>query len=341
MDLFVGTYSSANSGVYPLYPQADGTWSLGDPEPAIENASFSTYSLKTGLHYMVDERPDGRVGVWKQAEGGAWSCLASVTSGGAAPCHIAVDADATRLAVANYESGEVALFQLNTEGLPQSPAIYSHHGHGPIHDRQDGPHAHCVQFSGTCLYSTDLGTDEVLAHPLEPGGAFAGDTFTAFKSPPGQGPRHILFHPALPVAYLLTELGSRVFVLKVEDNGGLMEQQQMSTLPADFVGKSLGGHIALNRSASLLYVSNRGHDSVSVFAIGTDGRLALRQNVQSHGRSPRHFRLLEDRGQMVIAHEEGESVAVLELRPDGTIGQCLQNFFPVAKPAYIGQAAPS
>lgn len=336
MELFIGTYNAGTTGVHTIVSHTDGSWSPGAPEPAIENASFSDDSPGTGLHYIVDERTDGRIGVWRRGDDRVWSCLASAASGGAAPCHITVDQNAARLAVANYESGEVTLFRLDDDGLPQDPAVHGHKGHGPIHERQDGPHAHCVRFAGGRLYSTDLGTDEVLVHPLGPTGAFSGDAFTAFKSPPGQGPRHILFHPALPIAYLLTELGSRVFVLKVEDDGHLTEQQQVSTLPADFVGKSLGGHIAMNAAGSLLYVSNRGHDSLSLFAVDGDGRLTFVQNAPGHGQSPRHFLLLEDLGQVVVAHEEGETVSVLELHSDGTIGDCLQSL-PVPKPVYIGR----
>ncbi|MBW8879879.1 MAG: lactonase family protein [Asticcacaulis sp.] len=333
LDLFVGAYSSEQGkGLYPLtwWPDEDRL-ELHDPVAAIENASYGAHDHERGLHYLVNERENGALGVWR-CNGGAWQCLATVPTEGNAPCFVTLDPERQHVAVANYASGNIAVYGLDDRGLPAGPpVIHAHTGHGPNAARQDGPHAHCVRYHQGVLYQTDLGTDEVLAFAPD------GSRSTAFRAPAGQGPRHIVFHPVHPIAYLVTELGSRAFVLSTADGFSFTERQNLSTLPADAPAGSLGGHLALNRAGDRLYVTNRGHDSVAVFAVGDDGHLDLMQIAPAHGQSPRFLCLLEDHRRVLIAHQNGDSLACLGLNGDGTVADVRQAV-AVAKPAYIGFA---
>jgi len=187
-----------------------------------------------------------------------------------------------------------------------------------------------VRFHKDWLYQTDLGTDEVLAYPPDGGGNIA------FRLPAGQGPRHILFHPRLPVAFVVTELGSRIFVLTLEADGQFSQKQVVSTLPADAAPGSLGGHLALNRAGDRLYGSNRGHDSIATFAVADDGTLTLMRITPSHGQSPRFFRLLEDHRRILVAHQNGNSLACLAMNGDGSVGD-LKQTVAIGQPAYIGR----
>ena len=331
--LHVGTYSKDGvKGLYPLSmrPQTD-TLSLGAPDPSIENASFGAYSALHDLHYFVNEREDGLIGAYRR-DGDVWQCLAQVSSGGAAPCHVSLDPEEGHLAVANYNSGSVSLFALSAGGLPQAPAMmHQDHGRGPDPERQAGPHAHCVRFHGGYLYHTDLGTDAVMAQSV----AGVGAAFVAWRSPPGQGPRHLVFHPVLPVAYVLTELGHSLFVLDITLDGRLEVIQQASPLPEKFAGQSLGGHLDIAASGDHLYASNRGHDSLAIFAVDADGRVRPIQIAPTHGASPRFFYRLETQGRILVAHQNGHSVVALEMRADGTIGEAVART-SIPEPAYIG-----
>src|SRR5215217_1804259 len=280
--------------------------------------------------WSMSRRARSRPGVRTPTAGGA----SRRPRRGEAPCFVAVDPEGELLAVANYGSGSVVLFKLDPEtGVILPPRrIYRHHGQGPDLDRQDGPHAHCARFHGGFLYATDLGADTVMALDYR---AVESEPFVALTVPAGQGPRHILFHPRRPCAYLLTELGSRIFLLDRAEDGRLVERQSLSTLPIGFTGDSLGGHLAMSCDGSRLYVSNRGHDSLGLFDIGEDGLLSLRQIAPTHGASPRHFRLVEGRGRILVAHEEGGGVCVLEMAVDGGVGGLLQAL-PLAKAAFIG-----
>jgi 6-phosphogluconolactonase len=314
--LWVGSYAdNGGRGLYPITCSASGKWRVGDPFEGARNASFGACSATHGLHYLVDEQ-GGALGVYRYA--GGWSGLASVPTGGAEPCYVALDASGTQLAVANYGSGSIALFSLDpATGLPTGfPIVRANKGGGPHPDRQEGPHAHCAQFSPDqrWLYQVDLGTDEILAFPLESG---LSEPKLAFRAPPGSGPRHLLFHPALPTAFLVSELASTVAVLDRE-GPALRSRQVLSSLPEGYGGKSLGGHIGMNAAGDRLYVTNRGHDSIAAFAFDGD-RLSLLQHVPSGGASPRFFLLLEAQRLMLLANEESGNVTVFKVEEDGTL----------------------
>lgn len=315
--LHIGTYArNGGRGLVPVAVGDDGALEPGSAFAAAANASFGAHG--NGLVYLVDERDEGAVVVLRREQDG-WDWLARVPSQGQAPCHLALDPLGSRLAVANYGSGSVALYALDGRGWPVGrPASFQGRGRGPVADRQEGPHAHCVRFSrgGEGLYVVDLGADRVDCLKLGKGAVFL-EAQTAWRAPPGSGPRQLLFDPRRPSALVLSELASTLTLLDVRE-GKLHPRQAASTLPPGFDGQSLGGHLALNAAGDRVYASNRGDDSIAVFACA-DGRLELLQHVPSGGAHPRHFVLLEERRQIVVAHEKDGRVAVLGIAPDGTL----------------------
>jgi 6-phosphogluconolactonase len=303
----------------------------------IENASFAVSNPNHNVYYMVDERDEGRIGTWWRSEMGVWRRMDMVSTHGAAPCHLAISADAAHLAVANYDSGAVSVFPTANSGrLTDTPLLFQNSGKSRDPKRQKGPHAHCVCFAHGFLFSTDLGTDQVFSWPLATIATTMENPTLAFTAPAGEGPRHIVFNRTLPVAYLLTELGSRLFSLDLDASGHLVSRDSVSTLPADFEGESLGGHVALNAAGDRLYASNRGHDSLAVFEVTEVGDLKPLGIYPTYGRSPRHFALLEDKGMIVVAHQNGNSVDMIRLQPDGNPGDLILSL-PVQEPAFIGQ----
>ncbi|UZK65355.1 lactonase family protein [Sphingomonas sp. M1-B02] len=333
MELHVGTYTDAGgAGLYRL-PYGNGSWSLGEAYGFAPNASFGAYSRRYDLNYLVDERDEGVLRVLRRV-GIEWQPLARLPTQGALPCYVALSADEAWLAVANYGSGSMALFRLDSEsGLPGDPvALRTNQGHGPVADRQEGPHAHCVIFSpdGRWLYQTDLGTDQVLAFAFDGAHGLADAPRVAFAAAAGSGPRHLVFHPHRPIAFLVSELASTLTMFDVGE-GALSARQSVSTLPSGFGGKSLGGHIGINAAGDRIYVTNRGHDSIATFALDAAGRVSLLEHIPSEGASPRFFLLLDERRRMLVANEEGNSVTVFEIEPDGTLAKSAE----VAVPAPV------
>jgi 6-phosphogluconolactonase len=332
--LFVGTYARAgDGGLYPLYPNADGAWELGEPSPCAPNASFGAYSRRFGFHYLVDEREQGALLVLRREA--IWQPLARLPTHGALPCYAALSPDEAWLAISNYGSGSVVLFRLDADtGLAGDPAVvHENAGHGPVADRQDAPHAHCAVFSpdGKWLYQTDLGTDQVLAFPFD-AQCGPGDRRVAFEAPPGSGPRHLVFHPEKAIAFLVSELASTLTVFDVEQ-GALAQRQCLSTLPGGFDADSLGGHVAINAAGDRVYVTNRGHDSIATFALGEDAHLTLLGHVPSGGASPRFLLLLDAERRMLVANEEGNNITLFDIAPDGAPVQSGE--VPVPAPAFV------
>lgn len=318
--LGIGTY--ANGGGGGVYAVADG-WTLGDVYSEALNASFGVYSGRFDLHYLVDERDEGTVGVHRHGASG-WQRLARVKVGGAAPCHAALNHAQTLLAVANYMSGSVSLFRLDVDGLPiEPPQIHANTGHGPNAERQEAPHAHWVGFSpdDRWLFQTDLGTDQILAYPIDDGRL--GPPREAYAAPPGSGPRHLLLDPHHPGrAWLVSELANTLTVLDRND-ATFTAVRTLSTLPDVWQGDSIVAHLAANRAGDRLYVSNRGHDSIAVFALDVDGEAdgdaVLLQHAPTGGLSPRFFLLRGNERRVVVAHEKSQTVTVLDLREDGRL----------------------
>jgi len=319
--LYAGTYArNGGAGLHALGFAPGHGWSIKDSYLGARNASFGTYARRHQLYYFVDEA-QGSLGAFRYNENG-WESLARVATHGDAPCYVALNAEQSCLVVANYGSGSIALFRLDAEtGLPlSSPDVRRNFGSGPVQERQDGPHAHCACFSPDqrWLYHVDLGTDEILAYPFDRSAVAIGQRQLAFAAAAGSGPRHLVFHSKQPLALLVSELASTLIVLEVGE-GQLKVRQVVSTLPADFTGESLGGHLSLNASGDRVYVTNRGHDSIAVFAWNTQGTLNLLEHVPSSGTSPRAFVLLEDHQQLLLANEEDGSVVAYSLDTDGRL----------------------
>jgi len=332
LNLFVGTYSTdEGSGVFPLtYTAASDTWTGGTALNNIENVSFGAYSRRAQRRYLVNENA-GSIGVYDAA----WRKAAEVPSQGGAPCYMALDKGENYLAVANYMGGDIAVFRLDAQGNPAgAPIVRQNQGKGPNADRQEGPHAHWVQFfpDQRMIYSVDLGTDQVLGYSFDPATGAVGGSFVAFQAPGGAGPRHLAFHPNGELAYLDSELSNQLFVLRRHEDGTWGSVQTTSTLPDDFTGHSQAAHLILNRAANTLYVSNRGHNSIAVFKIADNGAVMRTQIVPTGGDWPRFFLLLEDQKRLLVAHERGGTIKVFAVADDGTLtatGQSVEVPHPV------------
>jgi 6-phosphogluconolactonase len=329
--LEVGTYAgSGGHGLYPLsYDPATGRWTVGAPDAAIADASFGIRA-PAGITYLVDE-PAGHVGAWRRTAD-RWQQLGVVASGGAAPCHLALHPGGRWLAVANYESGSVAVLALDAAGVPYGPvALDRHDGSGPDSERQQGPHAHWVGFDamGKTLFAVDLGTDQILAYAFDATNGALGRPAIAYAAPSGSGPRHLLHHPRRPISYLASEMAATVTVLHRAATR-FVAGTTVPTLSGGFAGRNLVGGLALNHAADRLYVGNRGHDSIATFALdaaGTPSPLAL---VPSGDRSPRFLFVLDDAARLLVAHEGGATMTAFTIRPDGTLADPVSLAIPGA-----------
>lgn len=315
--LVAGTYTNeGGAGLYPLTLQTGAKpWTVGAANNRIANASFAVRS-RAGRWYAVDEAEN-----WLGVYAHDWLRITLAASGGAAPCHVALDPTERRLAVANYSSGTVALYRLDADGRPDGVQMLLHHGHGPDTARQAGPHAHWVGFTGDgrWLHSVDLGADAIFATPIDPATGMAGTTAIAWQAPPGTGPRHLVRHPRLPRAYLVSELSNELFTLAAEAEGRFTTLGVQSIRAAGAQGAAYGAHIAIDAAGRRLYVSVRGDNSLAVFALDDRGTPTLLQHIASGGNWPRQFLLLERERRLLVANERSGNVAAFDLMADGRL----------------------
>ena len=201
---------------------------------------------------------------------GALTFLGRQPSGGTLPCYIDLSHDGRFLLTGNYNSGSVAVLPIEAGGLGPPVVTAQHEGSSIDEERQDGPHVHCMVLdpTGRWALAADLGTDEVRVYGLAEDGGLQPADPPAVSCRPGAGPRHIAFHPRRSVAYVLNELDSTLSVFDFDpDRGHLTERQTVPALPPGFSGRNYAADVQILPSGRFLYTTNRGHDSIAVFAV--------------------------------------------------------------------------
>ena len=346
IELVAGSYTSGDSrGVYRFsYNAQTQSFSQTTLLTSMMNPSFGVVSSDATRMYFVEEGQKGQVRSFKRnSENASITQINTLSSQGEDPCYLSLSPNEKHLAVANYSSGNVAVFKLNDAGaLVGEPTVLQHQGHGPNTKRQAGPHAHWAKWDPEAkfLYAIDFGTDQVMAYPFNRSSGHIGTGFTAFKTEPGAGPRHMVFHPTHNWVYLINELTNQIVVAQREIDGQLKTMQTISTLPEDFDGPSQAAHIAINHNGTRLYSSNRGHDSIAVFEIANDGKLSNVQHIGTQGHWPRFFLLLESEMLLLVANERSNSVVAFQVDAQGLLSLTGQSI-EVDQPTYLGEANPA
>jgi 6-phosphogluconolactonase (cycloisomerase 2 family) len=232
----------------------------------------------------------------------------------------AIDPSGRFMVVANYASGSVAVLEISPDGslkdqhqlvpLPGEP--------GPHRVEQVSSHPHDIVFdpSGRFVLVPDKGLDRTFVFHFDSAiGRLTATRQGSVKSRPGAGPRHAAFHPKLPVAWVLKEIDSTIATYRFDpESGALTPLQVMSTLPADFTGNSATSEIAVSPDGRFVYGSNRGHDSVTIFATNAaDGLLSVAGWQPSQGSGPR-FIGLDPAGRFLhAANEQGDSIVTFRV----------------------------
>ncbi len=332
--VYVGTYTeegSTSKGIYAYRfdPNTAELTALGLAGETT-NPSFLAVDPNHRFLYAVNE-----VGNYKGEKSGAVSAFAidrttgkltllnQVASKGADPCYIIVDKTGKYVLVANYTGGSVAVFPVLEDGrLGEASSFIQHTGHGSDPERQEGPHAHSIDLSPDNRFAIvdDLGLDETLVYRFDSakGSLTLNDPqlyTTLAKADPGAGPRHFAFHPNGKFAYVLNEMGSTVSVFSYDSSGGVLRRlQTISSVPQDFSGHKEAAEIQVHPSGKFLYASNRGHDSIAVFAIDPDkGTLTLIEYASTKGQTPRSFEITPGGSLLFAANEKSNNIVVFHI----------------------------
>ncbi len=336
LSVVIGSYAqSSQTGIYMgQFAAASGTLTLTATHSGISNPSFVIGHPNGRWLYAVSETREGQV--WAlQWDGETLQPLNYQTSGGDDPCHLQLDETGQWLAVANYSSGSVTVLPIRPDGsLGEMTSHVQHSGHGPQTQRQEKAHAHSTLFTpdNQGLLVADLGIDAVVRY------AFAAATGHLslqgqIVSRPGAGPRHMAFDRRGRILYVANELDNTVAVYH-HAQGVLQAQQTIDTIPPGALANTVA-HIQLSPDGERVYVSNRGHDSVAMFAAAADGQLTSLATLSCGGACPRHFTLSPDGRFLLVANQNSHNVAVLSTgdRPEKS-GDTVGNL-PIAQASCV------
>lgn len=351
--VYIGPYTGDGSqGIYRVAYEPS-TGKLLEPALAAKTTSpsFLEWHPSRRFLYAVNEvrefngQKGGSVTSFAvDARSGALTELNAVSTKGAGPCHLKCSPDGKALVVANYSAGSTSTFTIAGDGkLSEAVEVIQHKGSGPNQQRQKGPHAHGVAmwtYKGKLLtYIADLGIDQVLAFELK--------TATAKLTPwaaqpsvrlaPGCGPRHIALHPTAPLAFVINEMASTLTSFRIDPKTSIwMQADNQSTLPKGYTGESWTAEVAVHPNGKFVYGSNRGHDSIAVFAIDlSTGRLALKGYVNTEGRTPRSFAIHRSGGSMIAANQDSGNLASFRVDAASGIPRYTGHQVKIGKPVCV------
>ena len=329
--VYVGTYTRGGSeGIYLCeLDSRTGALKLVGLAGKAENPSFLALHPHRPFLYAVCEVDDyaatggGAVSAFAiNPDDGRLVLLNHQSSGGAGPCHVSLDREASNLLVANYGGGSASVLSVYVDdGTLMPPKSMVQHGGSSVNpDRQQGPHAHSINVShdNRFAFVADLGLDEILVYKFDAAtGALAPHDPPHMSLAPGAGPRHFAFHPNGEFAYVINELTSTVTALAYDaEQGALTELQTLTTLPEDFTGHNTTAEVQVHPSGKFLYGSNRGHDSIAMFAIDQEsGKLTSLGQHPSGGKTPRNFGIDPAGNFLLAAHQDSNTIVVHRIDP--------------------------
>ncbi len=331
---YVGTYTGGTSkGIYLFRletqnPEVSQNVLLVPLGLAAETPSpaFLEIDANRRLVFAVNEtnqfngQPTGGVSAFAvDPATGKLKLLNQQSSMGTGPCHLILDRAGRHVFVANYGSGSIAVLPVAADGrLGEATDVVQHEGKSVNPQRQAGPHAHCVTLdpANRFLFVCDLGLDKVMIYKFDAETGKLAPNEPAFAAvAPGAGPRHMVFRPDGRFAYVVNELNSTVTAFAYDANAGAMKElQTVSTLPESFDGPNTCAEIGIHPSGKYVYASNRGRDSVVLFAVDREkGSLSYVEEQSTGGMTPRHFGIQPSGAHMAIANQNSDTLLLCRI----------------------------
>jgi 6-phosphogluconolactonase len=329
--VYFGTYTSgASKGIY-VSRLDTATGVLSPPELAAEsvNPSFLALHPSGRFLYAVNE-----IDNFEGAGAGAASAFAVEPTGnlrllnqsstrGGGPCYVSLDRAGKHVLVANYGGGSVAVLPVGADGRLGPASAFVQHETLPGADPQKPrrPHGHSIDLAPGDRFAlvADLGLDRVLVYRLTPAGGLVPNDPPFATMDAGAGPRHVAINPAGTFAYVLQEKAMTVDTFALDAaRGTLRHEQKLSSLPEGVaVAEGFSGaEILVHPSGRFVYASNRGHDTIAVFAVDKDrGTLKPVEHAAMGGKTPRGFGI-DPAGRWLIAgNQRSDTVSVFRIDP--------------------------
>lgn len=287
--ILIGTYTRKTSeGIYTvLLNTKEGK--LETPELLIkaQSPTYLEYNKNNHKLYSVYQNDDlGGIAIYDY-QGNEIKLDNTIAELGSSPCFVHYDHKHNRLLDANYHLGKVNVYQDNK--LEE------------VIQYEEGAHAHYVHTHPKTghLYTIDLGNDKVYKYD-------GLDELAVYHAKENSGPRHLAFHPHANYIYIFTEYSNELIVLKDEDT--FEEVQVIYALPEEM--KSDGAAVRISQDGKYVYVSSRGHDSITVFEVNDDYTVTIVQNISTEGNHPRDFNLSLSEDYLVVANRDSDNLVL-------------------------------
>jgi 6-phosphogluconolactonase len=323
--MYVGSFTGKDGGrgdglsVYHRASESD-RWTLVQLMKELADPSFLIVD-RSGRH-LYSAHGDGTQVTTYQIDqtSGRLNVLNQQATGGRNGVHLAIDATNRFLTVANYATGSLALFPIDPDGSlgPRSDLAAMTGEPGPHRTQQESSHPHHCPFDRTGRYIVvpDKGLDRIFLYRLDTahGKLVAGDP-PLVSARAGAAPRHVAFHPTRPFAYAINELDSTITTYQFDPDKGMLKALQIvPTVPPTYTENNTGAEIVVAPSGRFVYGSNRGHDSVAIFAVDTQtGMLKSVGWESTQGRTPRFFALDPSSAYLYAANQGSDTVVVFSV----------------------------
>ena len=336
--VYVGSYTDAPSkskGVYAwrFDPVSGRLTALGVVAETVNPAYVYATADGRFLYAVNWQTPEAAKGDTVSAYSinkntGALTFLNKVSAGGGLPNQVIVDPQGKLVMVTNYgfhrddaelNNSSLAALPIQADGRLGEPFFVDHHTGPALSPRQTtGAKTHGVVFTKDDRFAfvAELGLDRVYTYQVDPAKRAVRAADPPFVSvSAGSGPRRLVLSPDDKFLYVNHETNSKVSVFAV-DRGVLKEIQQISTLPADFTGRNTTAEIQLDKTGRFLYVSNRGANSIAVYAVEPGkGTLRLREFIPALGQSPRNI-IIDPTGRYFFAANQfSNNVVIFNIDP--------------------------
>jgi 6-phosphogluconolactonase len=328
--VYVGTYTARGQGIH-IFQMDPATGTLtqintvsGEPNPsfiAFEPHRRFLYALSEVSNYQG--RPSGAVSAFAvDPATGNLTRLNTQPSEGRGPAHLSVDPTGRYVLMAHYGGGNVSILPIEPSGRVGAPTqVVDHVGEpGPNRGPQTQARAHMIlpDLAGRYVLSNDLGLDRTLVYRLDHGSSslvLNDPAFAAAK--PGAGPRHLAFHPNGRLVYSINELDSTLTAFDYDSGRGTLRTiQTVPTLPANYLGINSTAQVVVHPSGRFVYGSNRGYDSIVVFAINEQtGEMTLVGHQWTFGETPRNFNIDPAGNFLFVANQNTDNIVTFRIDP--------------------------
>ncbi|MDU0355948.1 lactonase family protein [Paraglaciecola aquimarina] len=338
-EFLIGTYTQDGSeGVYRIV--LDDTKqelkNIGLVASAV-NPSYLSIDSQTKNILAATGKQQGGIASFKWNNNTAKFDLVQQVEGlGRGACHIATNPDGSKVAIADYGSGEVFMYSVDTQSLTLSKAGYFKNEGKGDNSRQEAPHMHYVEWdkTGRFLYAVDLGTDEIKLFDSQ------DSEFTAqvaAKLQAGDGPRHIAQHPQKAWVFGLNELSNTITVFDQDlDSGKLNAKQRVELLRDTDPDGNTASAIKVSADGRYVYAAVRGVNKISVLSVGKNGKLKLLQQHSTIGNWPRDITISADQNYLLIANQKSGDISVLARNNETGLLSATSMQLPISTPSYIG-----